>query len=105
MSTSIPAHYRARARRDAAAFYLVELGRAVLAGRIAVGDAQGTTTLPASEFVDLKIEVTRRRGANQVDVTLRWHGEPTCLPVRAEAGAAATGAVGTAVLASTEPSR
>src|SRR5437899_4570017 len=70
----IPAKFHGRARRDAAAFYLMQLAKGVLAGElsIAVGDQQ--IRLATSEFVILKIEAKQRKRANHVSVKLHGRG-------------------------------
>ncbi len=76
VSAAIPAKFHARARRDAAAFYLTQLAKGVLAGEpaIAVGDQQ--IQLATSEFVILKIEAKQRKRANHISVKLRWPRRP-----------------------------
>ena len=76
MSAAIPAKFHGRARRDAAAFYLTQLAKGVLAGElsIAVGDQQ--IRLATSEFVILKIEAKQRKRANHVSIKLRWPRRP-----------------------------
>ena len=76
VGAAIPAKFHGRARRDAAAFYLTQLAKGVLAGElsIAVGDQQ--IRLATSEFVVLKIEAKQRKRANHVSVKLRWPRRP-----------------------------
>ena len=76
VGAAIPAKFHGRARRDAAAFYLTQLAKGVLAGEltIAVGDQQ--IRLATSEFVILKIEAKQRKRANHVSVKLRWPRRP-----------------------------
>lgn len=68
----IPARFRGQARRDAAAFYLTQLGKAMLDGELAVRNGEESTTLIASEFLLMRIEVTQKKRANHVDIKLRW---------------------------------
>ena len=49
MNATIPARFRGRARRDAAAFYLSELAKGVLAGEVAVGIGDRQTSLATAE--------------------------------------------------------
>jgi hypothetical protein len=56
-TATIPARFRGRARRDAAAFYLSQLAKGVLAGELAVGTGERPTALATAEFVILAIEV------------------------------------------------
>src|SRR5689334_20727538 len=76
VTTAIPAKFHGRARRDAAAFYLSQLARSMLAGELAfaVGDQQ--IQLALAEFVVLKIEAKQRKRANHVSVKLRWPRRP-----------------------------
>jgi amphi-Trp domain-containing protein len=77
MSAAIPARYRGHARRDAAAFYLGELGRSILAGEIAVTDGNGgDTTLAAAEYVQLTIEIKQKKRADQVHIKVKWPKRP-----------------------------
>ena len=55
VSAAIPAKFHGRARRDAAAFYLSQLARGVLAGEIAIAVGDQQIQLATSEFVFLKI--------------------------------------------------
>jgi amphi-Trp domain-containing protein len=73
---TIPARFRGRARRDAAAFYLSQLAKGVLGGEIAVGTGERPTTLATSEFVILEIEARQKKRANHVTVKLRWPKRP-----------------------------
>ena len=76
VTAAIPAKFHARARRDAAAYYLTQLAKGVLSGEwaIAVGDQQ--VQLATSEFVILKIEAKQRKRANHISVKLRWPRRP-----------------------------
>jgi len=72
----IPARFRGRARRDAAAFYLTQLGKAMLDGELGVLDGEELTTLATSEFLLMKIEVKQKKRANHVEIKLRWPRRP-----------------------------
>jgi amphi-Trp domain-containing protein len=72
----IPAKFRGRARRDAAAFYLSQLAKGVLSGEMAVGTGERPTRLATAEFVILEIEVKQKKRANHVVVKLRWPKRP-----------------------------
>jgi amphi-Trp domain-containing protein len=72
----IPARFRGRARRDAAAFYLSQLGKAMLHGEVSVQDGEHATTLATSEFVVMKIEIKEKKRANHVDIKLSWPKRP-----------------------------
>ena len=73
---TVPAKFRGRARRDAAAFYLSQLAKGVLSGEIAVGTGERPTRLATAEFVILEIEVKQKKRANHVAVKLRWPKRP-----------------------------
>jgi amphi-Trp domain-containing protein len=73
---AIPAKFHARARRDAAAFYLTQLAKGVLAGELAIAVGDQQIQLATSEFVILKIEAKQRKRANHVSVKLRWPRRP-----------------------------
>jgi amphi-Trp domain-containing protein len=76
VAASIPARFRGRARRDAAAFYLSQLAKGVLSGEIGVLASGREIILATSEFVLLDVEVKQKKRANQVAVTLRWPKRP-----------------------------
>jgi amphi-Trp domain-containing protein len=75
-TATIPAKYRGHARRDAAAFYLTQLARGVLAGELKVTQGERKTSLATSEFLVLEIEVRQKKRANHVAVKLRWPKRP-----------------------------
>ena len=72
----MPTRFRGRARRDAAAFYLSEIARGVLAGEITLDAGQHATTVATSEFVLLDIEVKLKKRGNSIAVKLRWPRRP-----------------------------
>lgn len=76
VSAVIPAKFHGRARRDAAAFYLTQLAKGVLAGELAIAVGEQHIQLATSEFVVLKIEAKQRKRANHVSVKLRWPRRP-----------------------------
>ena len=76
VTATIPARFRGRARRDAAAFYLSQLAKGVLAGEMAVGTGERPVALATSEFVILEIEVKQKKRANHVAIKLRWPKRP-----------------------------
>ena len=75
-TATIPAKYRGNARRDAAAFYLSQLARGVLAGELKVTQGERETSLATAEFLVLEIEVKQKKRANHVAVKLRWPKRP-----------------------------
>jgi amphi-Trp domain-containing protein len=76
VASKIPLKFRGKARRDAAAFYLAELAKGLLAGEVGVARGDQVTTLAATEFVLLDIEVKQKKRVNHVGVTLRWPRRP-----------------------------
>ena len=76
VTAAIPAKFHARARRDAAAFYLTQLAKGVLAGEITIVVGEQQVKLATAEFVVLKIEAKQRKRANHVSVKLRWPRRP-----------------------------
>lgn len=76
MSATIPAKFRGRARRDAAAFYLSQLAKGVLAGEVAVLNGDHRLDVAAAEFVLLEIDVKQKKRATHVAVKLRWPRRP-----------------------------
>ena len=76
VTAAIPAKFHARARRDAAAFYLTQLAKGVLSGEISIVVGEQQVQLATAEFVVLKIEVKQRKRANHVSVKLRWPRRP-----------------------------
>jgi amphi-Trp domain-containing protein len=76
VTATIPAKFRGRARRDAAAFYLSQLAKGVLAGEMSVGTGERPMALATSEFVILEIEVKQKKRANHVAIKLRWPKRP-----------------------------
>jgi amphi-Trp domain-containing protein len=73
---AIPSRFRGRARRDAVAFYLTQLARAVLAGEVTVVSGDRATTLATSESLVLEIDVKHKKRASAVVVRIRWAKRP-----------------------------
>src|SRR5262249_61428416 len=71
VGAAIPAKFHARARRDAAAFYLTQLAKGVLAGELAIAVGDQQIQLATSEFVILKIKANQTQRANQLNVKAR----------------------------------
>ena len=69
---SIPSRFWGRARRDAAAFYLSQLARGILAGELSVLVGHETVPVQPTDFLVLEIAVTQKRRANHVSVRVRW---------------------------------
>jgi amphi-Trp domain-containing protein len=76
VNATIPARFRGRARRDAAAFYLSQLAKGVLAGEVVVGAGDREIALATAEYLLLEIEVKQKKRANHVAIKLRWPRRP-----------------------------
>src|SRR5215475_12898310 len=76
VTASLPAKFRALARRDAAAFYLSQLAKGVLAGEVTVASGDDRVVLATSEFLYLEVEVKQKKRANHVGIKLRWPKRP-----------------------------
>ena len=76
VTAAIPAKFHARARRDAAAFYLTQLAKGVLSGELSIVVGDQKVQLATAEFVVLKIEAKQRKRANHISVKLRWPRRP-----------------------------
>ena len=76
MAPTIPTKLRARARRDAAAFYLSELARGILHGEVTFAAGEQRTSVATAEFLLLEIEFKQKRRATRVDIRLRWPNRP-----------------------------
>jgi len=76
VTAAIPAKFRARARRDAAAFYLSQLAKGLLAGEVVLMMGEQQVRLATSEFVVLEIEAKQKKRGNHVSVKLRWPRRP-----------------------------
>ncbi len=85
MSATIPLRFSGRARRDAAAFYLSELAKGILAGELSIGSGDRAVVLATSEFLVLEIEIRQRKRMNEVEIKLRWPRRPL-IRVAAPAG-------------------
>ena len=64
--------FRGQARRDAAAFYLTQIAKGILAGELSVQSGQEQTIVATAEFMTVDIEVRQRKRATRVEVKLRW---------------------------------
>jgi amphi-Trp domain-containing protein len=78
---TIPSRFRGRARRDAVAFYLTQLARAVLGGEVTVVSGDRVTTLATSEPFLLEIDVKHKKRASAVLLRARWAKRPLIRPV------------------------
>jgi amphi-Trp domain-containing protein len=76
VAATIPAKLRARARRDAAAFYLSERARGVLKGELTFVAGDQQTAVATAEFLILEIEFKQKRRATRVEVRLQWPNRP-----------------------------
>jgi hypothetical protein len=69
---SIPSHFRGRARRDAAAFYLAQLAQGILMGELGVLTRHEIVTVRPTDSLVLEIAFTQTARVNRVTVRLRW---------------------------------
>ena len=76
MAATIPEKFRGRTRRGAAAFYLAELAKGLLAGEVGIVSGQEQFVLATSEFLLLDIKVVQRKRGNRVEITVRWPRRP-----------------------------
>ncbi len=76
VTAAIPAKFRARARRDAAAFYLSQLAKGLLSGEVALMSGEQELRLATSEFVVLEIEAKQKKRGNHISIKLRWPRRP-----------------------------
>ena len=85
---TIPSRFRGRARRDAVAFYLTQLARALLAGEMTVVSGDRATTLATSDSLALEIDVKHKKRASAVVVRIRWAKRPLirAIGVRPQSG-------------------
>ena len=87
-TATIPAKFRGRARRDAAAFYLTELARGFLAGELSIGQGDRRMVLATAEYLLLELEVKQKKRATHVVLKLRWPKRPL---IRIAAGGSRNG--------------
>jgi amphi-Trp domain-containing protein len=69
---SIPSRFRGRARRDAAAFYLTQLARGILAGELGVLVGHETVRVLPADVLVLEIAVSHTGRADHISVRVRW---------------------------------
>src|SRR2546427_13304073 len=72
VGAAIPAKFHGRARRDAAAFYLTQLAKGVLAGELSIAGGDQQNRLAASEVVSLKNEDKQRKRASHGSKQIPW---------------------------------
>ena len=83
MSTTVPLRFRGQARRDAAAFYLSQLAKAVLSGEVSISSTDREMVLATSEFLFLEIEAKQKKHSNHIEIKLRWPRRPLIRPTLA----------------------
>jgi amphi-Trp domain-containing protein len=79
---SLPSRFRGRARRDAAAFYLSQLARGILAGELGVQVWHETVAVEPADFLVLEVAVTQKIHVHQISVRVRWSRRPAAIPQR-----------------------
>ena len=72
MSDPINLNYAQKLRRDGAGFYLSELARGFLKGEVSLQIGGKRFVIPASEFVDVEIDLQEQGGRYNVDVKVSW---------------------------------
>jgi len=72
VSAPINLSYAQKLRRDGAGFYLSELARGFLKGEVSLQIGGKRFVIPASEFVDVEIDLQERGGRYNVDVRVSW---------------------------------
>jgi len=72
VSAPINLNYAQKLRRDGAGFYLSELARGFLKGEVSLQIGGKRFVVPASEFVDVEIDLQEGEGTYRVDVRVSW---------------------------------
>jgi amphi-Trp domain-containing protein len=72
VSAPINLSYARKLRRDGAGFYLSELARGFLKGEVSLQIGGKRFVIPASEFVDVEIDLQEGEGTYRVDVRVSW---------------------------------
>jgi len=76
VSDPINLNYAQKLRRDGAGFYLSELARGFLKGEVSLQIGGKRFVIPASEFVDVEIDLQEGEGTYRVDVRVSWLRTP-----------------------------
>lgn len=84
VSGPINVNYTQTLRRDGAGFYLSELARGFLKGEVILQIAGKRFTIPASEFVDVEIDLEEREKAYRIEVRVSWLRMPVLKSDRQE---------------------
>ncbi len=72
MSAPINLNYARKLRRDGAGFYLSELARGFLKGEVILHIGGKRFAIPASEFVDVEIDLQEREKTYKIEVRVSW---------------------------------
>jgi len=72
VSAPINLNYAQKLRRYGAGFYLSELARGFLKGEVSLQIGGKRFVIPASEFVDVEIDLQDGEGTYRVDVRVSW---------------------------------
>lgn len=72
MAAPMNLNYAQKLRRDGAGFYLSELARGFLKGEVILQIAGKRFTIPASEFVDVEIDLEEKEKAYRIEVRVSW---------------------------------
>ena len=72
MNAPINLSYAQKLRRDGAGFYLSEVARGFLKGKVVLQIGGKRFTIPAAEFVDVEIDLEEREKAYRIEVRVSW---------------------------------
>lgn len=72
MSAPINLNYAQKLRRDGAGFYLSEIARGFLKGEVILHIGGKRFAIPASEFVDVEIDLLEREKTYKIEVRVSW---------------------------------
>ncbi len=72
MSAPVSLNYSQTLRRDGAFFYLSEIARGFLKGEIVLHFEGRRYVIPASEIVDVEIDLQERKRACKIEVKVSW---------------------------------
>jgi amphi-Trp domain-containing protein len=86
VTAAVPARFRARARQDAAAFYLSQIAQGIRSGELTLETQGQPTTVATSEFLFLEIQVKQKKRGNSIGIKLRWPARPLIRVAKGEGG-------------------
>ncbi len=86
MSVPINLSYAQTLRRDGAGFYLSEIARGFLKGEIVLHFEGRRYVIPASEFVDVEIDLQEGKRACKIELKISWARLPAVKETQLKAG-------------------